>query len=105
MSTKKNLAERAALVGSRRQKAHAEETREATPATAPKVRVDPVRLSTDISPNTYRFLIDYCAGIAAELGKPRVTHTSVLRRLLDELQQDPALQARVRDQLIAQSSK
>lgn len=104
MSTKKDLAARAALVGSRRQKTHEQESRE-TPPPAPKVRVEPVRLSTDISPNTYRFLIEYCAGIAAQIGKPRVTHTSVLRKLLDELQRDTDLQARISDHIIAEANK
>lgn len=89
----KDLAARVDAVGSRRQRPKAEQQ---TPTPPPaKVRTEPVRLSTDVSPNAYRDLIAYCADLAAEAGRARVPHTLVLRRLIDELQSDPNLRERI----------
>lgn len=96
----KELAARAAAVGSRRQRP---DTKDESPAPqSAKVRTDPVRLSTDLSPNAYRDLIAYCADLAVQAGKARVPHTLVLRKLIDELQSDPALRERIAAVVLAE---
>ncbi|MGI0520219.1 hypothetical protein ABY45_06610 [Microbacterium maritypicum] len=96
----KDLAARAAAVGSRRQRP---DTKDESPTPPPvKVRTDPVRLSTDLSPNAYRDLIAYCADLAVQAGKARVPHTLVLRKLIDELQSDPALRERIAALVLAE---
>ena len=74
----------------------------AKPAKPAKVRTDPVRLSTDISPNAYRDLIAYCSDLAAQVGKARVPHTVVLRKLIDALQHDPELRDRITESVLTE---
>lgn len=70
----------------------------AVPAASP-VRVKPVRITTDVPPQMYRFLSEYSADTAATLGKARVPGSEVVRALLDELQASPHLQDQVRARL------
>lgn len=97
--TAKDLAARASAVSSRRKAPEAAETAPAKPV---QVRTDPVRLSTDISPNAYRGLIAYCSDVAAQAGKARVAHTLVLRKLIDALQDDAELRQQITESVLAE---
>lgn len=46
--------------------------------------------------------IAYCADLAVQAGKARVPHTLVLRKLIDELQSDPALRERIASVVLAE---
>ena len=89
----KDLAARAAAVGSPRPRTTAPKVA-AEPAS---IRTKPVRLSTDISPNAYRDLNAYCAEVAAQVGKARIAHTLVLRKLIDALHTDSRLREQIAD--------
>lgn len=93
----KDLAARAAAVSSRRPRADAPDT--VAPA-APNVRTKPVRLSTDVSPNTYRDLTAYCSDLAVQAGKARVAHTLVLRKLIDALQVDNEVRDKITESVL-----
>lgn len=51
----------------------------------------PVRITTDISPQAYRALTAFSAELAAQLGRPKIAHTEVVRALLAHLEDDPGL--------------
>lgn len=97
--TAKDLAARAAAVSSRRPRTDAVEP-VSTAAAAPNVRTKPVRLSTDVSPNTYRDLTAYCSDLAVQAGKARVAHTLVLRKLIDALQVDDEVRAKITEAVL-----
>jgi len=77
---------------------------ETTPAPRTSViRARPIRITADRSPQAYRGLIDYAAGLAEAQGRVRVAHVHVTRALVAELLANDKLQAtialRVRTQL------
>lgn len=61
-------------------------------------RTKPLRLSVDLAPVAYQRLTAWVNETGSGFGR-RVTHVAVFRALLEELLQDPSLQARVRDRL------
>lgn len=83
MSAKDDLAARMA---------RASERKAPSASKAPAPRADPVRLSTDVDPQSYRGLQAYCHDLADSLGRARVPHTEVVRALIDQLARDEALQ-------------
>ena len=74
---------------------------EATPAPRPGViRAKPVRITADLSPQVYRGLIDYAAGLAETQGRVRVAH--VTRALVAELLENDELQGAIARRVRAQ---
>lgn len=91
--TGKNLRARAASVG------------KSAPAAAPGVkapRAEPVRLSVDLPPVTYRAVTAFPEdmGIPAATGRARIPTVEVFRALAEELAADEALRRRVADRII-----
>ena len=99
MSKKDEMAARAAQLATRAARPAADEP---PPARRPAPRARPVKLSTEISPNRHRFLAGFVLEAAQQAGRARVAHSEVVRALLDELEADPALQARVTAKLVEQ---
>lgn len=66
-------------------------------ATAPLS--EKVRLSADIAPEAYRALVSWCADIATKIGRTRIQHVWVIRALVDEMQENPELQAKIIERL------
>lgn len=64
-----------------------------TPRTVPRAK--PIRITTDLAPQSYRALGDFCADLAGTLGRARVPHSEVIRALVAELAADEALRTRV----------
>ncbi len=58
-------------------------------------RVKPMRLTLDLAPNQYRDFNAVCRVIAEEIGEARIPGTQVLRALVAQLSDDPALRATV----------
>lgn len=76
---------------------------EATPALRPNViRAKPVRITADLSPQVYRGLIDYAAGLAEAQGRVRVAHVHVTRALVAELLENDELQGAIARRVRAQ---
>ena len=76
---------------------------EATPAPRPSViRAKPVRITADLSPQVYRGLIDYTAGLAETQGRVRVAHVHVTRALVAELLENDELQGAIARRVRAQ---
>lgn len=61
----------------------------------------PVRMSVDLDPAAYDRLVRFGVGVSFERGLPPIPRVQVFRALLEELADDPALQARVADRLAA----
>lgn len=75
----------------------------ATPAPRPSViRAKPVRITADLSPQVYRGLIDYAAGLAETQGRVRVAHVHVTRALVAELLENDELQGAIARRVRAQ---
>lgn len=88
MNSNSELAARAARLSQRRS------AEERAPAVrAPRVR--PVRVTTDLPPQTYRFLLSFAAALAEETEQARVPHSDIIRALLAELETDAVLRAAV----------
>ena len=68
-------------------------------------RAKPVRVTTDLAPQSYRALLAYCAEMAEDLGRAKVPHVEVIRALISELNANPDLQATVRQAVTKQLSK
>lgn len=64
----------------------------------------PVRITTDLSPLSYRELVSFAAELAQELGVARVTHSDVIRSLVDMLQ-DPEIAAHISESVATRFSK
>jgi hypothetical protein len=76
---------------------------ETTPAPRPSViRAKPVRITADLSPQVYRGLIDYAAGLAETQGRVRVAHVHVTRALVAELLENDELQGAIARRVRAQ---
>ncbi|MCJ0700227.1 DUF2274 domain-containing protein [Frigoribacterium faeni] len=76
---------------------------ETAPSPRPSViRAKPVRITADLSPQVYRGLIDYAAGLAEDLGQVRVAHVNITRALVAELLQNDELQGAVARRVRAQ---
>jgi hypothetical protein len=74
-----------------------------TPAPRPSaIRAKPVRITADLSPQVYRGLIDYAAGLAEAQGRVRVAHVHVTRALVAELLQNDELQGAIARRVRAQ---
>jgi hypothetical protein len=68
-------------------------------------RAKPVRVTTDLAPQSYRALLAYCAEMAEDLGRAKVPHVEVIRALISELNANAELQATVRQAVTKQLSK
>jgi len=66
------------------------------------IRAKPVRITADLSPQVYRGLIDYAAGLAETQGRVRVAHVHVTRALVAELLENGELQAAIARRVRAQ---
>lgn len=83
----------------------------AAEAPAPRVtqrsapRAKPVRVTTDLAPQSYRGLLSYCAEMAEDLGRAKVPHVEVIRALISELNANPELQATIRQAVTKTLSK
>jgi hypothetical protein len=98
MSTKRNdLAERAAAMSSRTPRQQASNTGTGGGAGAPRSK--PVRLTTELEPQTYRQLTGYCTETAETIGATRVPHAVVVRALIARLESDPALRSTITDDI------
>lgn len=62
-------------------------------ARQPIPRAKPVRLTIDVEPQAYQALRLLVIDLGAELGAARVTHSDVVRALLDSANDDPAVRA------------
>ncbi len=100
MSSKSDLAARAQRLRQRREPAvetaAAKGDRTAPDnRTAAVPRVKPVRVTTDLPPQTHRALTAMSVDLAQQLGVARVPHSDIVRALLAELETDPQLQRKV----------
>jgi hypothetical protein len=68
-------------------------------------RAKPVRVTTDLAPQSYRALLSYCAEMAEDLGRAKVPHVEVIRALISELNANPELQATIRQAVTKSLSK
>lgn len=68
-------------------------------------RAKPVRVTTDLAPQSYRALLSYCAEMAEDLGRAKVPHVEVIRALISELNANPELQATIRQAVAKTFSK
>jgi hypothetical protein len=66
-------------------------------AAAPAARVAPVKMTVELDHAAYQFVRAFpdVMGIPAAVGKVRVPTVEVFRALLEELDQDPELAARI----------
>lgn len=64
-----------------------------TPAAAPLAR--PVRLSVDLGPMLYYWIIEHCIIMGRRMGRTKVPHVEVMRALVAELKSDKELQAKI----------
>jgi hypothetical protein len=66
-------------------------------AAAPAVRLAPVKMTVELDHAAYQFVRNFpdVMGIPAAVGKVRVPTVEVFRALLEELDQDPELAARI----------
>ncbi|MFE6229409.1 hypothetical protein [Cellulosimicrobium sp. NPDC057862] len=62
-------------------------------ARQPIPRAKPVRLTIDVEPQAYQALRLLVIELGAELGAARITHSDVVRALLDSANDDPAVRA------------
>jgi len=110
MTKAEELRARAARATQRAASTASEQNQPGAPAAAstqaPRpsvIRIKPVRITADLSPQVYRGLIDYAAGLAEAQGRVRVAHVHVTRALVAELLENDELQGaiarRVRSQL------
>lgn len=116
MITKAELAARAARVSDRQppsrstedhvvQDKPAGELHEIQSVRRAAPRAKPVRVTTDLAPQSYRALLAYSASLAEDLGRAKVPHVEVIRALVAELNADPALQATIGKAVRARLSK
>ena len=95
MSRNAEMEERAAKLAQRKPAEPPKRT--ATP------RTSPVRLTTDVAPQTHRALARIAADLAERTGQARVNYTDILRALIAELEVDEDLQAAVAERLSSSS--
>lgn len=95
MSNRDDLAKRAAAMSSRTPRQQAPTASSGGGAGAPRSK--PVRLTTELEPQTYRQLTGYCTETADAIGATRVPHAVVVRALIARLESDPALRAAITD--------
>lgn len=106
MSNRKaDLAARAKIATRRTASAAEEDTTATLQRKSPTPRAKPVRMSTDLAPQSYRALLDYCQDLAAAIGAARVPHTEVIRALVDQLETDPDLQQTIAADVTARLRK
>lgn len=77
----------------------AEPAEHVTPEPAPGVRTKPIKTTVDLQPVEHRQFRRWCEETADELGLPAVASSEVVRVLIQLVQDDPALAARVRAEL------
>lgn len=70
-----------------------------TPESAPAVRTKPIKTTVDLQPVEHRQFRRWCEETADELGLPAVASSEVVRVMIQLVQEDPALAARVRAEL------
>ena len=113
MTSKAELAARAARLSGRQPTSRtvdaaaepAGESQVVKPPHRPAPRAKPVRVTTDLAPQSYRGLLAYSAGLAEDLGRAKVPHVEVIRALITELNTNPALQETIGKAVRAQLSK
>ena len=113
MTSKAELVARAARLAERQPPSRpadasaepAGESQAIKPAHRPAPRAKPVRVTTDLAPQSYRGLLAYSAGLAEELGRAKVPHVEVIRALITELNTNPALQETIGKAVRAQLSR
>lgn len=113
MTSKTELAARAARLSERQPTSRpadaaaepAGESQAVKPTHRPVPRAKPVRVTTDLAPQSYRGLLAYSAGLAEDLGRAKVPHVEVIRALITELNTNPALQETIGKAVRAQLSK
>lgn len=94
--SKADIAARAARLGDRKGGRAAEPSTDETLVARVQVpRAKPVRVTTDLAPQSYRQLVAYCQRLAEELGRAKVPHVEVIRALVGELETNPELQATI----------
>ncbi len=64
-------------------------------STRSRGRTSPVRLSVDLAPVAYQWLVAWCTQAAPSLGRARVSNVDVMRALVEEMRGDVQLQQRV----------
>jgi hypothetical protein len=105
MNSKKGLAARAASVGSRIPTERDKTNKEVTSHIKAAPLAKPVRLTADLAPQDYRFLVSLCADLAINLGRAKVPHVEVIRALITELKNSVDLQKQVLHSVSKQLSK
>ena len=113
MTSKAELAARAARLSERQPASRPADAAAEPPGESQAVkplhraapRAKPVRVTTDLAPQSYRGLLAYSAGLAEDLGRAKVPHVEVIRALIAELQTNPALQETISKAVRAQLSK
>lgn len=68
-------------------------------------RAKPVRVTTDLAPQSYRQLVAYCTELAETFGRAKVPHAEVIRALIAELEADSNLRLVIADSVRARMSK
>lgn len=99
MSRADDISRRAARVASHASRPADPAAAEPAPARGRVPRVAPVRITVDLDPAQHRRLKRRCADYADDLERPSVHAADVVRALLDELDADAGLAARVQERL------
>lgn len=97
LMAKNNLTDRVKNVGAKTAAAPAAAEKPAAPKPPPRAK--PVKVTAELSPNTYRSLKEICNGLADDTGQTRVTNVAVIRALVEILPTDPDLLAKVRERV------
>lgn len=96
---KEELEQRAALMSARPARQQSAARSSGGGAAAPRSK--PVRLTTELEPQTYRQLTSYCTETADAIGATRVPHAVVVRALISRLESDPQLRADITEDVAA----
>lgn len=102
MSPKDDLASRAKRLQEQRTAAapaQATPDAAAAPERPPAPRARPVRVTTDLAPQTHRFLAQYASSVAQATGQARVPGSDVIRALIAELETSEHLRAVIQSRL------
>lgn len=107
MSKATDIAARAAKLSERRGGRETPGDTVSSPAnqvrSAPRAK--PVRVTTDLAPQSYRQLVAYCTELAETFGRAKVPHAEVIRALIGELETDPDLRLVIAEAVRVRMSK